>query len=78
MLQCTAVHGWMAVWEWALRTGVARGGWVPGVSVFRSWSLLPTLEFSAGLKADGRLVLVPEVVGEVSVRRPKPRREEGW
>lgn len=67
------------MWEWALRTGVAPGGWVRRVSVFRSCSLLPTSEFSAGQKADGRLVLVPEVVGgEVSVKRPKPRREEGW
>lgn len=50
-----------------------------GVNVFGFCSLLPTLEFSVGQKANGRLLLVPGVGGgEVSVKKPKPRREEGW
>lgn len=49
------------------------------VSVLSFCSLLPTLEFSTGQRTDRRLVLVPEVGGgEVSVKRPKPRREKGW
>lgn len=42
-------------------------------------SLLPTLEFSTGQRADGRLALEPQVQGgEVSVRGPAPRGAEGW
>lgn len=68
-------------WEWA--RGAGGGGrriWARGaVSGLSFYSLLPILEFSAGQSADGRFVLVPGVgEGEVSVKRPKPRREEGW
>lgn len=43
------------------------------------YSLLPISEFSAGQRADGRFVVVPGVGGRVaSVKRPEPRREEGW
>lgn len=56
----------------------ARGG--RGAARGRSlYSLLPISEFSAGQRADGRFVVVPGVGGRVaSVKRPEPRREEGW